>query len=93
MGFNPYKIGPFGEPIRNGLLGRFPTLRKDDGDVKSSRPPPPPPPGSVGYVTVGGRFSAFSRLRILLKKQPKTPVKPPWNDESGHAYKNSLGRL
>jgi hypothetical protein len=42
--FNPYKIGPFGEPIKNGLLGRFPTLRKDDGEVKSSRPPPPPPP-------------------------------------------------
>jgi hypothetical protein len=27
----PYKIGPFGEPIKNGLLGRFPTLRKDRG--------------------------------------------------------------
>ncbi len=68
---NPYKIGPFGEPIKNGLLGRFPTLRKDDGDVKSGRPPPPSPPGPVGYVTVGGRFSAFSRLRIMLKSNQK----------------------
>ncbi len=32
--FNPYKTGPFGEPIKNGLLGRFPTLRKDDTDVE-----------------------------------------------------------
>jgi hypothetical protein len=68
---NPYKIGPFGEPMKNGLLGRFPTLRKDDGDVKSSLPPPPPPPGPVGYITVGGRFSAFSRLRIMLKSNQK----------------------
>ncbi len=65
------KIGPFGELIKNGLRGRFPTLRKDDGDVKSSRPPPPSPPGPVGYVTVGGRFSAFSRLRIVLKSNQK----------------------
>jgi hypothetical protein len=28
---NPYKTGPSGEPIKNGLLGHFPTLRKDDG--------------------------------------------------------------
>ncbi len=68
---NPYKIGPFGKPIKNGLLGRFTTLRKDDGDVKSSRPPPSPPPGPVGYVTVGGSFSAFSRLRIMLKSNQK----------------------
>jgi hypothetical protein len=68
---NPYKIGPFGEPIKNGLLGRFPTLRKDDGDVKSDRPPPPPPPGPVGYVTVGGHFSAISRLRSMLKSNQK----------------------
>ncbi len=68
---NPYKIGPFGKPIKNGLLGRFPTLRKDDSDVKSGRPPPPPPPGPVGYVTVGGRFSAISRLRSMLKSNQK----------------------
>ncbi len=69
---NPYKIGPFGEPIKNGLLGRFPTLRKDDGDVKSGRPPPPPPPHPVGYVTVGGRFSAISWLRRMLKATKNT---------------------
>ncbi len=68
---NPYKIGPFGEPIKNGLLGRFPTLRQDDGDVKSGRRPPPPPPGSVGYVTVGGLFSAISRLRSMLNSNQK----------------------
>jgi hypothetical protein len=45
---NPYKIGPFGEPIKNGLLGHFPTLRKDNADVESSLPPPLPPPGPVG---------------------------------------------
>jgi hypothetical protein len=52
---NPYKTGPSGEPIKNGLLGHFPTLRKDNSDVKSGQPPPPPPPGPVGYVTGGGR--------------------------------------
>jgi hypothetical protein len=67
----PYKIGPSGEPIKNGLLGRFPTLRKDDADVESSRPPPLPPPGPVVYVKVGGLFSAFSRLRIMLKSNQK----------------------
>jgi hypothetical protein len=41
---NPYKIGPFGEPIKTGLLGRFPTLREEDGDVESCRPPPSPHP-------------------------------------------------
>jgi hypothetical protein len=54
--FNPYKIGPSGEPIKNRLLGRFPTLRKDDADVESSCPPPLPPPGPVGYVKVGSIF-------------------------------------
>ncbi len=70
---NPYKIGPFGEPIKNGLLGRFPTLRKDDPDVESSRPPPLPPPGPVGYVRVkvDDLFSAFSRLRNMLKNKQK----------------------
>ncbi len=68
---NPYKIGPFGEPIKNGLLCRFPILRKDDADVESSRPPPLPPRGPVGYVKVGGLFSAFSRLRNMLKSQQK----------------------
>jgi hypothetical protein len=29
----------------------------------------------------------------MLKKRPKTLVKLPWNDESGHAFKSSLGRL
>ncbi len=68
---NPYKIGPFGEPIKNGLLGRFPTLRKDDTDVESSRPPPLPTLGPVGYVKVGGLFSAFSQLRNMLKSKQK----------------------
>ncbi len=67
---NPYKIGPSGEPIKNGLLAIF-QLRKDDGDVKSGRPPPPPPPGQVGYATVSCRFSAFSQLRIMLKSKQK----------------------
>ncbi len=39
----PYKIGPFEEPIKTGLLDRFPTLRKDDSDVASHRPPLSPP--------------------------------------------------
>ncbi len=54
--FNPYKTGPSGEPIKTGLLGRFPTLRKDDSDVESRRPPPSPPPGPAGYLIVGGLF-------------------------------------
>ncbi len=41
---NPYKTGPSGEPIKTGLLGRFPTLRKDDGDVESCCPPLSPHP-------------------------------------------------
>ncbi len=69
--FNPYKIGPSSVLIKNGLLGRFPTLRKDDADVESSRPPPLPPSGPVGYLKVGGLFSAFSRLRIMLKSNQK----------------------
>ncbi len=68
---NPYKVGPFSKPIKTGLLGRFPTLRKDDGDVDSRRPTPSPPPGPSGYVIVGGLFSAFSQLRITIKSNQK----------------------
>ncbi len=68
---NPYKLGPSGEPIKTGLMGRFPTLRKDDTDVESRRPPPSPPPSPAGYVIVGGLFSAFSRLRITIKSNQK----------------------
>ncbi len=89
---NPYKIGPFGEPIKIGLLGRFQTLRKDDADVESSRLPPLPTPGPVGYVKVGGLFSAFSRLRNMLKSKKHT-VKTALQDESGYAFKNSLRQL
>ncbi len=32
--FNPYKICPSGKPIKNGLLVRFQTLRKDNADVE-----------------------------------------------------------
>jgi hypothetical protein len=65
--FNPYKIGPSGEPIKTGLLGRFPTLWKDDGEIESRRPPPSCPTGPAGYVIVGGLFSAFSLLRMTIK--------------------------
>jgi hypothetical protein len=40
---NPFKTGPSGEPIKNGLLGHFPTFGKDDSDVEYRRPPPSPP--------------------------------------------------
>jgi hypothetical protein len=61
---NPFKTGPSGEPIKNGLLGRFPTFGKDDSDVEYRRPPPsPPPPGPAGFEIVGDLFSAFLQLR------------------------------
>jgi hypothetical protein len=60
---SPFKTGPSGEPIKNGLLGRFLTFGKDDSDVEYRRPPPPPPTGPAGIEIVGDLFSAFLRLR------------------------------
>jgi hypothetical protein len=64
LGINPFKTGPSGEPIKNGLLGCFPTFRKDDSDVEYCRQPPSPPlPGPAGFEIVGDLFSANLPLR------------------------------
>ncbi len=67
----PFKTGPSGEPIKNGLLGRFPNFGKDNSDVEYCRPPPSPPPGPAGFNIVGDLFSAFLRLRWTIKSNKK----------------------
>ncbi len=89
--FNPFKTGPSGEPIKNGLLGRFLTFRKDDGDVEY-RPPFPPHPVQQG-MKQSATFFCFSSIQDNDKKEPKLPVKPPCTDKSENAFKNSVGRL
>ncbi len=79
--------------MKNRLLGRFPTFRKDDGDVEYHLPPPSPPTRSSWLWNSRRPCFCFSLTQDNDKKQPKIPIKPPCTDESENASKNSIGRL
>ncbi len=88
--FNPYKIGPFGKPIKTGLLGHFLTLRKDHIDVESCTQPTSPLTWSSRLCNSWRPFFCFWSAQDNDKKQPKIM---PCNGESEYAFKNSVGWL